>query len=109
MIGLLVALVIFWGLFPPAWFFTEYLLFDRDTILLPVDVLDKIKAAPAASQAEVAASFKPPTSRHQDLRRHGLEVLGRGRRGAGHRDRTLEAVRLNRHSLGAALGRHRRM
>ena len=55
---LLVALVIFWGLFPPAWFFTEYLLFDRDTILLPVEMLDKIKAAPAASQAEVAASFK---------------------------------------------------
>ena len=54
----LVALVIFWGLFPPAWFFTEYLLFDRDTILLPVEMLDKIKAAPAASQAEVAAPFK---------------------------------------------------
>ena len=57
-IPLLVALVIFWGLFPPAWFFTEYLLFDRDTILLPVEMLDRIKAAPAASQAEVAAPFK---------------------------------------------------
>jgi hypothetical protein len=58
MIGLLVALVIFWGLFPPAWFFTEYLLFDRDAILLPVDVLDRIRAAPAASQAELAAASK---------------------------------------------------
>jgi hypothetical protein len=57
-IGPLVALVIFWGLFPPAWFFTEYLLFDRDTILLPMEMLDKIKAAPAASQAEVGGAFK---------------------------------------------------
>jgi hypothetical protein len=40
--GFLVALVLFWGLFPPTWFFTEYLMFDNGSIQLPPDT-DKVK------------------------------------------------------------------
>jgi hypothetical protein len=39
----LVALVLFWALFPPTWFFVEYLSFDNKTILLPESMLDQIQ------------------------------------------------------------------
>jgi hypothetical protein len=33
--GFLVSLLIFWAVFPPSWFFLEYMLFDRGQIALP--------------------------------------------------------------------------
>jgi len=34
-IPFLVSLVLFWGLFPPVWFFLEYMLFDLEVFQLP--------------------------------------------------------------------------
>ena len=47
--GFLVALVVFWAIWPPTWFFVEYLLFEIDKISLPSgihkkDFLTHIKA-----------------------------------------------------------------
>ena len=48
--SLLVALVLFWGLCPPAWFFTEYYLIDQNALALPPEVARAI--ATAASSAD---------------------------------------------------------
>jgi hypothetical protein len=43
--GFLVALVLFWGLCPPTWFFTEYYLVDQRALGLPPDVVEAMTAA----------------------------------------------------------------
>ena len=56
--GFLVALVLFWGLFPPSWFFIEYLLFDRNTFLLPPEDQSLYEAAMKAGKVAVAEDIK---------------------------------------------------
>lgn len=57
-ISFLVALVMFWGLFPPTWFFTEYLLFDRETIQFPEDVRQAIERAELEKDLRRVAEIK---------------------------------------------------
>ena len=54
--SLLVALVLFWGLCPPAWFFTEFYLIDQNTLLPPPDVANAIVVA--GKDAVAAAKVK---------------------------------------------------
>jgi len=55
---LLVALALFWGLFPPMWFFVEYLSFDRGAFALPVKLQQAIQAATDANDAVRAAKLE---------------------------------------------------
>lgn len=44
-IPLLVSLVLFWGVFPPTWFFTEYYLFDQRRLQWPPELREALVAA----------------------------------------------------------------
>jgi hypothetical protein len=55
---LLVGLVLFWGLFPPMWFFVEYLSFDRGSFALPMRILEDIRTAENASNLPLAEKLK---------------------------------------------------
>lgn len=67
----LVSLVLFWGLFPPSWFFLEYLLFDRGVFVVPV--CDAQPAVTAVTAAEpkclpiTKAEFLPSVKTYSDL------------------------------------------
>jgi hypothetical protein len=57
-VGLLVALVLFWALFPPSWFFVEYLSFDRGAFLLPSDLQEAYEAAEQRSDVKAMADLR---------------------------------------------------
>ena len=61
----LVALVLFWGLFPPSWFFLEYYLFDSGYIALPQSVAEAM--ANSSEPAKVKADFMASTKTYADL------------------------------------------
>ncbi|WP_156373418.1 hypothetical protein [Pseudorhodoferax sp. Leaf267] len=72
----LVALALFWGLFPPMWFFVEYLSFDREVFLLPTGSQQLIETAKRAAQdateltdkvAKVKADFLTSTKLYADM------------------------------------------
>lgn len=68
---LLVGLVLFWGLFPPMWFFVEYLSFDRGSFALPLDVArqmeEALKTNNAAGAAKLKADFLSETKLYADM------------------------------------------
>ena len=70
-IGFLVALVLFWGLCPPTWFFTEYYLFDQGTLALPDEMQKKFDAAKLIkdqkAMTEIQAPFLSATKIYADL------------------------------------------
>jgi hypothetical protein len=57
-IGLLVALVLFWGLFPPAWFFVEYLLVDRGVFQMPIKLQGAYEELAKASNLQEAEEIR---------------------------------------------------
>ena len=69
--ALLITLVVFWGLFPPMWFFVEYLSFDRGSIALPQELVDLIAAAETDKRKEVAekqtATFLSSTKLYAEM------------------------------------------
>lgn len=66
--GFLVALVLFWGLCPPTWFFTEYYLVDQKALGLPPDVVAAMKAAvDGKGKADVFAAHLATTKTYADL------------------------------------------
>ena len=67
-VGFLVALVLFWGLFPPSWFFTEYYLFDTRTVALPPEVQRAIDAATDEdSRAKIRTAFMSGVKTYADM------------------------------------------
>jgi hypothetical protein len=68
---LLVSLVLFWGLFPPMWFFVEYLSFDRGSFALPLVVPKEIQAAQAnadpAAVENLRSDFLARTKLYADM------------------------------------------
>ena len=68
---LLVGLVLFWGLFPPMWFFVEYLSFDRGSFALPSNLLRELEAATAEGRAvdasKLRADFLSETKLYADM------------------------------------------
>ena len=67
--SLLVALVLFWGLCPPAWFFTEYYLIDQETLGRPADVAKAIAAAASdpATVTKLKADYLSGVKVYSDL------------------------------------------
>lgn len=67
----LVALALFWGLFPPMWFFVEYLSFDRGSFALPDGLQKLIHAAKdandSASASKLEADFLASTKLYADM------------------------------------------
>jgi hypothetical protein len=61
----LVALTLFWALFPPSWFFLEYFLLDAEAIALPPDVVVEIELA--GRPAEAKAAFLATTKTYADM------------------------------------------
>ena len=67
-IGFLVALVLFWGLCPPAWFFTEYYLLDIGALEPPSYVVEKLaSAADEKAKSDIHAAFLAETKIYSDL------------------------------------------
>ena len=70
-VPLLVALVLFWGLFPPCWFFVEYLSFDKGAFQFPTDLQAAIAAAEAKNDMktvnELKGAFMTTTKTYADL------------------------------------------
>jgi hypothetical protein len=67
-VGFLVALVLFWGLFPPSWFFTEYYLFDTGTIELRPDVQRALEvAADEEAKAKIRDTFMSSVKTYADM------------------------------------------
>jgi hypothetical protein len=70
-IPLLVALVLFWGLFPPCWFFVEYLSFDRGSIQLPSEIqaaiAEAVERKDTKTANEIKSSFMSSTKTYADL------------------------------------------
>jgi len=66
--GLLVALVLFWGLCPPSWFFTEYYLIDQGTFALPDEVQRALDAvSDSKGKADLKATYLATTKTYADL------------------------------------------
>lgn len=67
-VGYLVALVLFWGLCPPAWFFTEYYLIDQGTLALPALSQQAVDATSDPKvQADIRAPFLAATKIYADM------------------------------------------
>ncbi len=70
-VPLLVALVLFWGLFPPCWFFVEYLSFDAGTFQLPPGIREAIENAREAKDVkamnDMKSAFMSTTKTYADL------------------------------------------
>jgi hypothetical protein len=66
--GFLVALVLFWGLCPPTWFFTDYYLVDQKALGLPPDVIaDIVAAVDAKGRKDVFTAHLAATKTYADL------------------------------------------
>jgi hypothetical protein len=66
--GYLVALVLFWGLGPPTWFFTEYYLIDQRTLALPDELQLRFAAATDDKvRAEILAAYLAATKTYADM------------------------------------------
>lgn len=72
----LVSLALFWGLFPPMWFFVEYFSFDRGVFLLPTEFQQSIDTARQAAKDateltakadKVKADFLSSTKLYADM------------------------------------------
>jgi hypothetical protein len=68
-IPFLVSLVLFWGLFPPVWFFLEYLLFDLGVFQLPTcpNAAVSSQGAEANCVAPIKKDFLPALKVYADM------------------------------------------
>jgi hypothetical protein len=67
-VGYLVALVLFWGLCPPIWFFTEYYLIDQGTLALPTELQQKFDVATDdKARAEILGAYLAATKTYADM------------------------------------------